>query len=171
MLEISEQKLRAAYKDANENTQKVLEGLFGLEAIKPASIFDRVKCYEDACFELNIQPTTDWGNLQRDEIAFIKLKTIVKALNEGWFPNWLNFKEYKWFPWFEIKKIPAGLGYAGYGSFAGLSALFSSSGVSDTNPRYGGAIASKSETVSDFLGGESFINLWIDYLLSNTKNV
>ena len=36
-------------------------------------------------------------------IAEYKLNIIIKALNEGWYPNWNDANEYKYFPYFKNK--------------------------------------------------------------------
>lgn len=35
-----------------------------------------------------------------DEIAYKKLKIIVRALNEGWEPDYNDENQRKWYPWF-----------------------------------------------------------------------
>lgn len=74
--------------------QELMPGVLG-------SVKERVSSYEDACSELGIDPasiilTSDTP----DEAAYKKLKVIVKALNEGWEPNWDNSNEVKYYPWF-----------------------------------------------------------------------
>jgi hypothetical protein len=75
---------------------------------EPIDITERVKSYEDACQILNKKPKSseqfnffDEGERQ---VAFAthKLQIIIKALNEGWTPNWSNTNEKKWYPWFKM---------------------------------------------------------------------
>lgn len=59
-------------------------------------ITDRVKTFEDACEVLDI------SEAYAAELHSIdKLKLIVKALNEGWTPDWNNSSQSKYVPWFE----------------------------------------------------------------------
>ena len=44
--------------------------------------YEKIKTFEDACAYLNCQPRLG-KELKADEIAFIKLKIIAKALREG----------------------------------------------------------------------------------------
>lgn len=37
-------------------------------------------------------------------IAFYKLTIIVRALNEGWEPNWSDWNEWKYYNWFYVKE-------------------------------------------------------------------
>ena len=47
-LTISAQKVRETYKNACKEGKKILEGIFGEDALKPKNIMDRVKTFEDA---------------------------------------------------------------------------------------------------------------------------
>lgn len=72
----------------------------------PQKITDRVKTFSDACRELGINPTQVTNNTldTKDEIAYKKLKIIVKALNEGWKPDYNNNSEYKYEPCFKMTR-------------------------------------------------------------------
>lgn len=37
-------------------------------------------------------------------IAFYKLTIIIRALNEGWEPDWSNWDEWKYYNWFYVEK-------------------------------------------------------------------
>ncbi len=72
----------------------------------------RIKTFEDACKELGIDVSSiKQGELSKDEYAYIKLKIIAKALNEGWTPDWTNSNEYKHYPWFDLSKGVSGFSY------------------------------------------------------------
>jgi hypothetical protein len=45
---------------------------------------------------------------QKAILAFYKLSVIIQCVNEDWEPNWQDWDERKYFPWFEV--LPAGLG-------------------------------------------------------------
>ncbi len=100
MLTIDLQKARTLYPKATGDFKDMLENTFGSKLQQ--DITERVKSYEDACRELGIRPLDFDGYDEADEIAYIKLKTIAKALNEGWKPNWTNSNEYKYYPWFDL---------------------------------------------------------------------
>lgn len=79
-----------------------------------AKITDRIKTFEDACKELGVQfqaPT----DCTPDEVAYMKVKIIVRALNEGWVPNWENKSEYKYYPWFKMSSSGSGFSYVDCG--------------------------------------------------------
>jgi hypothetical protein len=103
-LEISETNARKLYKDMPD-LRPSLEDTFG-KAFFSGKITDRIKSYEDACAELGIQPV-DETELKRlgftdDELDYRKIKTITKALNEGWHADWSDEDQYKWYPWFRF---------------------------------------------------------------------
>ena len=104
LLVIDEKNVRQVYAEAGTQLKKQIEEIFPKELIS-GKITDRVKTFEDACAVLNID--IDWFDSQTqfdspDELAFKKMKIIVRALNEGWTPNWDNSNERKWFPWFYL---------------------------------------------------------------------
>jgi hypothetical protein len=101
MLQISKDDAIAVHKTASEDGKKLLETLFGKENLMQKKITDRVKTYEDACEILRVNP--GGGSFGTpDEIAYSQLKRIVRALNEGWTPDWNNENERKWSPWFYL---------------------------------------------------------------------
>lgn len=101
-LSISDQDARKIYPSALPELKTILEGSFGKDFFSQ-KITDRIKTFEDACAETGINPNDENFRIGTpDEIAYKKLKVIVKALNEGWFPNWNKSSEYKWRPWFYL---------------------------------------------------------------------
>ena len=65
---------------------------------------NKIKTFEDACTALDI--STDIPDVQflpvryrKAVVAFFMLIVIAQALNEGWKPDWGNFTQLKWFPW------------------------------------------------------------------------
>jgi hypothetical protein len=115
-------------------------------------IKDRVKSYEDACKALGEQPITNFGNATPDEIAYKKLKTVIKALNEGWTPDYTDEEQFKWYPDFKKWK----------GSNLEFSLSFG------THTSLDAACAThfclKSKKLANY-AGEQFLDLWEDYLL------
>lgn len=115
---------------------------------------ENIKTFEDACTALKISFTPPEG-LTKDELAYMKLKIIVKALNEGWEPNWNNWDEYKYYPWFimgECNGSP-GSGFSYNDCVYGLTC----SGV-------GSRLCFKSQELSDY-AGEQFQELYKDFFL------
>lgn len=165
--------------------------LVDVEDTRP--ITERVKTYKDACkilgkdpLEKYIDKTVELENgekfvsysLPLDEIAYIQLKTIIEALNEGWKPQ-LTEDEYRWYPWFylytkeEIKrkskadlKRQRGLllgGGAGFGAACGFAFVYSFNTPSNTAANFGSRLCLKSEELADYCGRQ-FIEIWFSYL-------
>jgi hypothetical protein len=114
-------------------------------------IKDMVKSYEDACQVLGEQPVTDFGNATPDEIAYKKLKTVIKALNEGWEADYRDADQCKWLPWFRVG--PSGFAFVG-------------TGCEYSYPDAGRAarLCLKSEELAAY-AGKQFLNLWEDFIL------
>lgn len=81
------------------------------------------KPYEDACKILGLRPVANYKSYKlTDETRnFIKLETVVKALNEGWKPTTIDPKEVRYYVW--------GWNYTDNGAGAGLLYVHSSNGL------------------------------------------
>lgn len=145
-LQITKENAQKAYKAGCSDVKKVLENLFGSAAFIQQKITDRVKSFEDACDVLGIDPEDVFDDCidASDEIAFKKLKVIVKALNEGWIPNWNNSDQRKWYPWFYMDDP----GFRFFDSLCGL--LFTV---------VGSRLCFASEEISNYAGNQ-FIDLY-----------
>lgn len=149
-IEIQKDNVLTAYKTAKEagvdSTMKVLEALFGKELFKPKNIMERIKTFDDAFKELGENHPLvkeyhkrhlfleDDSDISSDLVAYLKLRIITAALNEGWTPQFTE-DEYRYFPWFwlytkeeivkidkeERKKIVLFGGHAHAGAYAGFA--------------------------------------------------
>lgn len=81
------------------------------------------KPYEDACKILGLRPVANYKSYKlTDETRnFIKLETVVKALNEGWKPTTIDPKEVRYYVW--------GWNYTDNGAGAGLLYVDSDDGL------------------------------------------
>ena len=75
----------------------------------------RIKTFEEALQAQNVIFKAPEGATP-DEIAYMKLKIITKALNEGWEPDWNNWSEWKYYPYFKMSDNGAapGVGFSYY---------------------------------------------------------
>lgn len=168
------EQIKAAYAAAKSDESKnILRALYGdaVEEQDNRPITERVKTLEDAINILgNEHPLVKTLNgyvnhIHEDEkgdndvVAFLKLRVIIAALNEGWRPDWSNKDEDKWFPWFwvytkeEIEEMdeedkPLLVGGAYLGSYVGVSVLFADNVPSDSSASFGGALASKTREIA-----------------------
>ncbi len=173
---INEKNAQAAYDAADEQGKKMLTALFGT-AFQPADnrpITERVKSYEDACKVLGVEPQT-YDDEEVDIAAFKKLRTIAKALNEGWLPQFTR-GEFRYYPWFEFygkdkivnmseeeKRRIAARSYCSTFTRGGVGCVYTYNDSSDTYAHYGSRLALKSSTLAQYMG-EQFIVIWADYI-------
>ena len=116
-------------------------------------IKERVKTFEDACAVLGIDADTIVASTDtKDEAAYKKLKVIVRALNEGWKPDYFNTSEYKYYPWFKMNISGAPLGFS-FGDFA----------YDCTSTSVGARLVFKSRELAEY-AGKTFEDLYRDYL-------
>jgi hypothetical protein len=108
VLKIDGKKAKKLYPTASPEWKATFEDTFGKEYFSQ-KITDRVKTFEDACEVLGIATSLS-GTDTKDEIAYKKLKIIIKALNEGWTPDWSNTNQRKWYPW--MKWNGSGFGFS-----------------------------------------------------------
>lgn len=102
-LQLDKNKARSLYPSASAEFKTMLEDTFGKEFFSQ-KITDRVKTLNDACEVLGLNPSCVISSSDsKDEIAYKKLKVIIRALNEGWTPDWSNSNEYKYYPWFKMQ--------------------------------------------------------------------
>lgn len=186
IIEIQKSNALAAYDAAREagadSTMKVLEALFGEETFKPKDVTERIKTFEDACKELGIeadkwlQDRAELG-FEPDVIAYMKLRIICAALNEGWIPQFIS-GERRYYPWFwlyteqEIQDmdeeekidrhlIPTGDYRTGY---AGFAYAYSYYAPSYTTAYFGSRLCLKSAALAVYCG-KQFIDIWADFSL------
>ena len=146
----------------------------------PRPVTERIKTFEDACDDLNRRAQagdklandlmTDLQfNSPRipDLLAYIQLRIITYALNEGWVPQFTE-DEYRYYPYFYLytqKEIDdmseddkALLLYVGgnayNGARCGLSSAYSNVGFSDSNSSIGARLAFKSSELAKYAGNQ-----------------
>ncbi len=155
-LQISEKKAMELYNNGSDELKTVLEESFGKEFFQ-RKITDRIKTYEDACAELGINSLDEAKlmelGLTKHDIAYQKLATIVKALNEGWVPDVCDYDAKRWYPWFKPNGSPSSFAFDG--SFCDYATAAAGGGS---------RLCLKSKELSDYCG-EQFIGLWKEHIL------
>lgn len=187
-MEIKKENAIAAYNAANEDTKKVLLSLLPEleEEIRPKNITERVKTFEDACRELGVgHPFVcayycfdDIDECNNDIAAFLKLRIICAALNEGWEPQFTENEE-RWYPFFILwsegelqdksDEWKAYRHFISIDDYSGIYAGLTFSNSIFTKPSYfpsalSSRLCLKSEDLADYCG-KQFINLWADFIL------
>ena len=118
-------------------------------------ITELVKTFEDARKLTGRPDVPDFSNLPTDMRkhfeAQYKMIVIAEALNEGWIPDWDNYNECKYYPWFEMSPSSFAFGgsyYVDADAFAGS----------------GSRLCLKNEELSEYCG-KQFIDLWKQFIL------
>lgn len=158
-LQIKQDSLLVAFRNAGKEGKQVLSDLFGKQVALYDNITDRVKSFEDACQVLGISTNVpEVKGLPRKHqkaiIANYKLIVIAEALNEGWKPNWQDSDEYKYYPWFDMSN-PAGVGF----SSTDVTASY-------TYANFGSRLCLKNRELAIYFG-QTFTDLFNDSLLLN----
>lgn len=93
---------------------KWVDGVLTLVDEKPQDVTERIKTFENALDELEVRAANgdytakmlydDWYDVTTDSddlIAYLQLRIITAALNEGWEPQFTK-GECRWFFWYEL---------------------------------------------------------------------
>lgn len=91
-----------------------VNGVLTLVDEKPQDVTERIKTFEDALDELEVRAANgdnkakmlydDWHNVTTDSddlIAYLQLRIITAALNEGWEPQFTK-GERRWYFWYDL---------------------------------------------------------------------
>lgn len=174
---------------SKEQVQNEMHKVFGEETFKPKDIMERVKTFEDACRELGedhpfVRSYNGYANNihennknDTDILAYLKLRIICAALNEGWEPQFTE-DEWRYYPWFtlwtedelseksdEWKTDRHLISTGEYQTdYAGLVYAASNHAPSSTNAYIGSRLCLKSDTLAVYCG-KQFINIWADFCL------
>lgn len=186
IIEIKKDRVLAAHRKAQEThsiaVREFLEDLFGEEIFKPKDITERVKTFDDAMMILGEEHplVMEWKlgeNLSPDLEAYLQLRVICAALNEGWEPEFTD-DEVRWYPWFwlytekEIEQMEESekqerhlISTEQYKTeYAGFAYAYSTNAPSYSTTTFGSRLCLKSDTLAVYCG-KQFINLWADFYL------
>ena len=141
---------------------------------------ERIKTFEDACREIGIDSEA-WNRdkislgLEPDVLAFLKLRIIVKALNEGWEPQFTE-DECRYYPWFVLytgeeynrldEEEKPRVVYRSYNyafALGGVSCASANYDSSYTNASIGVRLAFKTSELAAYCGRQ-FLDIWADFV-------
>lgn len=162
-------------------------------------VTERIKTFEDACNELgedNLmvrvyqtliaragkteQSLAEW--MGKDVVAFLKLRIITEALNEGWHPKFTE-DEYRYYPWFYIytkeeydnfseeeKRRCVGRAGSSASAGGGLVCSSASSASSSSYTNNGVRLAFSTRELAEY-AGKQFIDIWADFVFEISDKV
>ena len=193
-MEIDIKNIMAAYETATESEKILLSTLFPdlslgqtEKAPDDRPVTERIKTFEDAMLALGEEHplVKEWHcgeNLSSDLEAYLQLRVICAALNEGWEPQFTE-DEWRWFPWhylwteseldeksdeWKADRHLIMIGDKYQSEYAGLACADSYSAPSDSFADVGSRLCLKSEALATYCG-KQFIELWSAFMLTPKK--
>lgn len=194
-MEIKKENVVNAYMAGDNSVKEMLRAMFPdieFEADSRAEnrpITERVKTFEDACRELGkdnalvlhyrilIKENEEKDISMTDIVAYLKLRIICAALNEGWEPQFTE-DEWRWYPWFfmwtsgeldekdnewkEDKHLMSTGDF--HTKFAGFAFAHMNHAPSYSPTYICSRLCLKNEVLAEYCG-KQFIELWADFYL------
>ena len=178
-IEVKVEDIKRAFDEANDNVKNGILNSFP-QFKEALPVTDRVKTFRDACREVCIDPSVYFikcENEPADVIAYMKLRVICKALNEGWTPRFVE-GEWRYFPYFHIcseeeiirlseeekSRVVCRSGY-GAGAYGGVSVAGAGYDSAYVSAGIGSRLAFKTKELAEY-AGKQFIDLWADFCLT-----
>lgn len=196
-MEIKKENLLKALNTGSDSVKETILAIFPEPKEETAQkadkrpVTERIKTFEDACkelgenhplvlqYEFNYNAESGWSDNAdtSDFAAYLKLRIICAALNEGWEPKFTE-DEWRFYPWFylytqqelddmdeddkqERHMIDTGdyeTEYCGFGS------AYSNNAPSYTTAYVGSHLCLKNSELATYCG-KQFISLWADFNL------
>lgn len=166
---------------------KWVDGVLTLVDEKPQDVTERIKTFEDALNELEVRAANgdntakmlydDWHNVTTDSddlIAYLQLRIITAALNEGWEPQFTK-GERRWYFWYDLitkeqydklsdkdKSRVVGRGGRNANAYFGLVYAYANVASSYSSTCVGSRLAFKSEKLAAY-AGRQFAEIYADF--------
>lgn len=181
---ISKQYLLKAYREAEPSQKEFMKQLFGADTFV-SSVMERIKTFQDAVNELGYDnnlvkayketmPTCTYTDA-KDILAYLKLRIIAAALNEGWEPKFTK-DEWRYYPYFyvltkeeyeHLKDEDKGrcVGRSNVDAFAngGLVFAVTVSGSANSYTYNGVRLAFRTKELAQY-AGKQFLDIWADFI-------
>lgn len=191
-LNIDAAAVRAYYNDdklACDEQKRLLELLFGKDQLQPTqseNVTERVKSFVDAVNELgndnslvqqyNMLYSEFGSTMAADIVAYLKLRIITAALNEGWEPQFTK-DEFRYFPYFYLytkeeydnlsdKDKQRCVGRSSINALADVGLVYADTvgGSATSYPHHGVRLAFRTRELAEY-AGKQFADIWSDFLL------
>lgn len=185
-IDFTPEQLVAFYRSTSTDGRKAVKEALGEQFSEALPATERVKTYEDAVWELgNDHPlveaasSAEWrftNSEDKDIIAYLKLRVIVAALNDGWKPQFVP-GELRWYPWYELiskdeydamsedeKQERRCVGRSSSNAYAYGGLVFSNAyyASSFSGAYFGSRLAFKSEALAEY-AGKQFAELFANF--------
>ncbi len=189
-IEFSDEQLVALYRTGGDEARKAIKEALGDEFSELIPVTKRVQTLDDAVRELgDDQPAVKaWRSIKygysvsekdpdtADIMAYVTLRVITEALNEGWKPQFTE-GERRWYAWYDFltKEEVEGMsdeekeerrvgGRASFYAYAGGGLVFSFAyNVStSSNTYFGSRLAFKNEELAEY-AAKQFGDIYADF--------
>lgn len=182
-IQFNKETLVAVYGNCNAVGRKAIKEQLGERLSEILPVTDRVKTFNDAIEELGEEHeavkayrAVEWylRNQMSDIKAYLQLRIITAALNEGWEPQFVK-GEYRWYGWYDLiskedyealsdeeKSRCVGRSNINANANGGLvcSGAYNASSCSGAND--GSRLAFKSEKLAEY-AAKQFIEIYADF--------
>lgn len=185
-IDFTPEQLVAFYRSTSTDGRKAVKEALGEQFSEALPATERVKTYEDAVWELgNDHPlveaasSAEWrftNSEDKDIIAYLKLRVIVAALNDGWKPQFVP-GELRWYPWYELiskdeydamsedekqERGCVGRSDSHASAVGGLVFSYAHNASSYSHASFGSRLAFKSEALAEY-AGKQFAELFANF--------
>lgn len=189
-IEFSDEQLVALYRTGGDEARKAIKEALGDEFSELIPVTKRVQTLDDAVRELgDDQPAVKaWRSIKygysvsekdpdtADIMAYVTLRVITEALNEGWKPQFTE-GERRWYAWYDFltkeevegmsdeeKEERRVVGRASYGAIAGGGLVCSYAYYVSTSSYtgYGSRLAFKNEELAEY-AAKQFGDIYADF--------
>lgn len=182
-IQFNKETLAAVYGNCNAVGRKAIKEQLGERLSEILPVTDRVKTFNDAVEELGEEHeavkayrAVEWylRNQMSDIKAYLQLRIITAALNEGWEPQFVR-GEYRWYGWYDLisKEDYEALSDEEKGRCVGRSSsnAYAHGGLVCSNANfassysvtcYGSRLAFKSEKLAEY-AAKQFIEIYADF--------
>lgn len=170
---------------------KWVNGVLTLVDEKPQNVMERIKTFDDALAELRDRAehgdeeaevlVNEYDNVysicikcSKDLLAYLKLRIITYALNEGWKPQYTD-GERRWYFWYDLikkekydklsaeeKSRVVSRGSVNEGAYYGLVYAHSNYTSFGMGTLYGSRLILKSEELAEY-AGKQFVEIYEDF--------
>ena len=165
---------------------KWVDGVLTLVDEKPQDVTERIKTFADACRELGydhpfvkaydgyVSHIHQHDMNDYDLVAYLQLRIITAALNEGWEPQFTK-GERRWYFWYDLitkeqydklsaenKSRVVGRGGGVANAYCGLVCAYAGHASSSSGTNCGSRLAFKSEKLAAY-AGRQFAEIYADF--------
>ncbi len=182
-IQFNKETLAAVYGNCNAVGRKAIKEQLGERLSEILPVTDRVKTFNDAVEELGEEHeavkayrAVEWylRNQMSDIKAYLQLRIITAALNEGWEPQFVR-GEYRWYGWYDLiskedyealsdeeKGRCVGRSSGSAGASGGLVYSYANGASSYSDTNVSSRLAFKSEKLAEY-AAKQFIEIYADF--------